>query len=200
MFKRFEKYVSNQDGFTLIEITMVILLVGILAAVAVPQFVDFRSEARTAQLTSSLGALRSAITIQTSQMVVRCEAPAGKYPATASLNANDVTDASNNVASTNCGIAWPTISAAEKQFMSQGIPDNPWSKLGTTPGTTLAANVVTTCAGLGCLPIANPTKDCTGAGVLTTAALVGGWCYDPTTGKIWANSANNGGATQENIL
>jgi prepilin-type N-terminal cleavage/methylation domain-containing protein len=189
----------NALGFTLIEITMVILLVAILAVVAVPQFIDFRTEARNAQVNSSLGALRSAIVNQTSQMQLRCDAPAGKFPATASINANDITDASNNVASTNCGIVWPTLLAAEKQIMAQGIPPNPWSTTGTTPGT-IAPNLVTTCGGLGCSPVANPTKDCTGAGLLTTAALVGGWCYDPSTGKIWPNSANNGGATQENTF
>jgi MSHA pilin protein MshA len=189
---------NSQRGFTLIEITMVILLVAILAVVAIPQFIDFRTEARNAQANSSLGALRSGIVNQTAQMQLRCDAPAGIYPATASMNANDITDASN-APTAQCKIAWPTLSTAEKQIMALGIPANPWSKTGTTPGT-IAANLITTCAGLGCAPVANPTKDCTGAGLLTTAALVGGWCYDPTSGKTWPNSANNGGATQENIF
>lgn len=52
-----------QRGFTLIELVIVIVLVGILAAVAIPKFVDMKSEASTAAAQGVAGALASASAI-----------------------------------------------------------------------------------------------------------------------------------------
>jgi len=52
---------TQQKGFTLIELAIVIAIIGILVAIAVPQFVDLQSEARTAQEEATLNSVRSAI-------------------------------------------------------------------------------------------------------------------------------------------
>jgi prepilin-type N-terminal cleavage/methylation domain-containing protein len=52
-----------QRGFTLIELVMVIVILGVLAAVAIPKFVDLKSDARTAALAGVAGALSSAAAI-----------------------------------------------------------------------------------------------------------------------------------------
>ena len=49
-----------QSGFTLIELVMVIVILAVLAAVAIPKFVDLGTDAKAAALTSIAGSLTSA--------------------------------------------------------------------------------------------------------------------------------------------
>lgn len=50
----------QQQGFTLIELVMVIVILGVLAAVALPKFVSLKSDAQTAALQGVVGTINSA--------------------------------------------------------------------------------------------------------------------------------------------
>jgi len=54
---------KNQNGFTLIELVMVIVVLGVLSAVAIPKYVDFKVDAANAATKGVAGALASASAI-----------------------------------------------------------------------------------------------------------------------------------------
>lgn len=60
MFSKARKY---RLGFTLIELVMVIVILGILFAISIPKYVDLTKSAKAATLKANLGTIRAAIAI-----------------------------------------------------------------------------------------------------------------------------------------
>lgn len=62
--------IKNNKGFTLIELVMVIVILGILAAVAIPRFVDLQGSARDSTVQGIGGALAGQITLLHAQKLL----------------------------------------------------------------------------------------------------------------------------------
>ena len=66
-----------QQGFTLIELMIVVAIIGILAAVAIPAYQDYTAKAQASEAFTLLGGLKTPIGEQMTQDAAACTIPAG---------------------------------------------------------------------------------------------------------------------------
>lgn len=67
----------NQKGFTLIEIIAVLIILGILAAIAIPKYMSLQDDAHTAAAQGAVGAAASTLSLAYAKCLAKDTAPTG---------------------------------------------------------------------------------------------------------------------------
>jgi prepilin-type N-terminal cleavage/methylation domain-containing protein len=165
-------------GFTMVELLIVVLLIGILAAIAIPQFADSTQGAREAALARSEAVLSDAI----SRYILEHDMPPGYPPGggdpTEALFIKQLiyyTDAAGNVSDTKNPTKWPY-----GPYLRNGIPVNPFNN--SSKVKLLDQGAAEKPKSLGSMTKAEITA--------IDAQAFGaeyGWLYCPKTGEIIAN-------------
>jgi len=149
-------HLKNQTAFTMLELVFVIVIIGILSAVAIPKFAATRDSAVFVKSATTLAAVRSSIAMERQKRILR-----GIFGGITDLDADPV--AGRMFTTFNDPPAPNSIPAAQREVLQYtvegGNGDGQWSKVGSVYTAffkngrgcsfTLGANRLTLTAGVG---------------------------------------------------
>ena len=155
---------ERREGFTLVELLIVVIILAILAAIVVPQFATSTDDAKDAALNSTLANFRDVVDLYFAQH--------GEYPAALP----DGKSAANTEAALLGQLSLYTDGdGGSRDTKDAAHPYGPYLKLSKVPLEPMTNSRAIAIINIGSL---NMTAD---------AGDPGGWKYDSVTGKIIAN-------------
>jgi MSHA pilin protein MshA len=131
---------QNQAGFTLIELVMVIVILGVLAATALPKFVDLKSDAQLASVQGTAGGLSSASAINYSGCAVTGQVTGTKCVQVATCSDAGKLLAPTQTLGTTCSTSVPYLTA------DTAVPGTGAAKNGVSQTCTLNYGTGSACA------------------------------------------------------
>ena len=156
----------RSEGFTLVELLIVVLILGILAGIVIPQFASSTQDARIASLDTSLGSMRGAIDLYNQEH--------GEYPSAL----GDGVNLANTSGAFLSQLTQYTDLNGDAQLTTDATHIfGPYLKkavIPTEPLTLLAVLEIITTGALG---------------MVATGGDPGGWKFDNVTGQFIVNDA-----------
>ncbi len=172
-----KREMKANSGFTLIELIIVIIILGILAALAIPQFTPATKDAQVAALGGNLTVMRTAIQLYYHQHesvypgfndeITGAAAAAGKMETAFVSQLTNYSNKNGVISTTKDTANYPY----GPYLMSRAVPDNPLTDAATTTANIAAVEADNA------------------AGKLTaTVGATKGWRYSVLSGEFIANN------------
>ena len=168
---------SREAGFTLVELLIVVIILGILAAIVVPQFGSSTSDAKLSALDSTLAEMRGAIELYYHQHN-------GRYPGR--YSDTDGTSAPADVAAAAVAFTKQLTQFTDGNGRTQNFADATYKYGPYLKKQALPNNPVDSGATPNALLI---NSGATVGQIDATGTNAGGWWFDTTSGKFIANVA-----------